>query len=342
MNHDELYGHLAAEGYTTQRQAPPIAGPVPAAPWYTRVMLGFAGWIAGLFLVGFFAGTFVLLMQTPTAMLALGLILCFAAVMIDRTARQGDVIPQLALAIGMAGRTFFTMAVAELAGSGNTHLAAWAVVALEAAIFPALRSFLHRVLGVMIAASALYYGLHEIGAAGAASLLVATALAFLWGDEGRWRTDRRFHAAMGALAWGLAIVVVAWPMPSLVLREAAQATRALETAGYAAGLMVLVFSLAKRPGNGTIAAIVAIVLLALAAHRAPGVLAGTLVLLAGLAAGRHVLAALGAAGIVGYLSVFYYQLDQTLLEKAASLAAAGIVLLVARYAVGRLARGATP
>jgi uncharacterized membrane protein len=342
MNYDELYGQLAAEGYTTQRQAPPIAAPAENAPWYTRVMLGFAGWIAGLFLVGFFAGSFVLLVKTLPAMLALGLGLCAAAAFIDRRTRDGDVVPQLALAIGMAGRTFFTMAVAEMVGGDDTHVAAWAIVGLEVAMFVALRTPLHRVLGVMIGASALYYGLHRIGAAGAASFVLAIVLARLWGDEARWRTNRHVHSALGALAWGLAIVVVAWPLPSFFLKEATQATRALETAGYAAGLMMLAFSMARRPGNGTIAAVVAIGFLALAASRAPGVLAGTLVLVAGLASGRHVLAALGVIGIVGYLSVFYYQLDQTLLVKSASLAAAGVVLLAARFLVGRFVKGGKP
>ena len=343
MNYDELYGRLAAEGYTTQREAPRIASPAPGGIWYTRVMLGFAGWIAGLFLVGFFAGTFVMLMRTPSAMLALGLGLCVAAVVIDRYARGGDVIPQVALAIGLAGRTLYALGVAGLAGSSDHLVAAWAVVALEVVLFVALKSSLHRVLGVMVAAAALYFALHKVGAAGAASLILATSLAFLWGDEGWWRTDRRLHEGGAALAWGLAIVVVLWPLPSFFLREAKDASRLLETAGYAAGLLLLVWKISQsmggRAGKGAGLAMLAVVVLTLAAHRAPGVVAGSLVLLAGLASGRPALAAWGAMGVVGYLSVFYYQLDQTLLAKSASLAAAGAMLLAGRFVTHHMAKG---
>jgi uncharacterized membrane protein len=53
--------------------------------------------------------------------------------------------------------------------------------------------------------------------------------------------------------------------------------------------------------------------------------------LLGYANANRVLTGLGVFSLIAYLSLYYYQLQATLLVKSASLIATGMVLLIARF-----------
>jgi uncharacterized membrane protein len=56
-----------------------------------------------------------------------------------------------------------------------------------------------------------------------------------------------------------------------------------------------------------------------------------MIVLLGYAAANRVLAGIGLAALVFYLSAYYYTLEETLLYKSAVLAATGLVLLASRW-----------
>jgi uncharacterized membrane protein len=58
-----------------------------------------------------------------------------------------------------------------------------------------------------------------------------------------------------------------------------------------------------------------------------------MIVVLGYANGNRVLAGLGIAGLLLYVSAYYYLLELTLLHKSAVLAATGLVLLTARWVV---------
>jgi len=68
-----------------------------------------------------------------------------------------------------------------------------------------------------------------------------------------------------------------------------------------------------------------------ASFKAPGVAGGLMIVLVGFANGNRLLAGLGIAALLYYVSSYYYLLDATLLAKAGVLAASGVVLLGARW-----------
>ena len=76
----------------------------------------------------------------------------------------------------------------------------------------------------------------------------------------------------------------------------------------------------------------------LAAWPVPGVVVALIVLLEAFAAGRRALAGLAVVALLAALAHYYYALQAPLLVKAGALAATGIVLLGARFAL-RFARG---
>lgn len=175
MNLETLYARLHAEGLLASPAVPALTGLAPPAPWYTRAMLGFAGWFAGLFIVAFFGSVIVLLFRDAFGMLLLAAALCGAAVVIDQRARN-EVIAQFALALSMAGQAFFGLGLGELFTVGSGEKIAWGMVVLQAVLFVAMRSSLHRVWSVAVGAAALYFALHQHAFAGAAAIVIAVAL----------------------------------------------------------------------------------------------------------------------------------------------------------------------
>jgi uncharacterized membrane protein len=92
--------------------------------------------------------------------------------------------------------------------------------------------------------------------------------------------------------------------------------------------------LVLNSGAGMVA-LTAAAVIALALLKVPGVGPAVAILLVGYANGNRVLAGLGIAALVGYLSHYYYALDATLLEKSAFMGCTGVVLLVTRLALHR-------
>ena len=74
---------------------------------------------------------------------------------------------------------------------------------------------------------------------------------------------------------------------------------------------------------------------AIAAYPVPGVAAALVMLLMAFAAGQRALLGLAVIALLAALAHHYYRLDATLLQKSASLAAIGAVLLGARFAMLR-------
>jgi uncharacterized membrane protein len=118
---------------------------------------------------------------------------------------------------------------------------------------------------------------------------------------------------------------------------------AVQWLGRAASLLVLVAAvvlllrregLALVSGQGRVGLAAALILGA-ASFKAPGVGPAAAILVVGYANGNRVLAGVGIAALVGYLSHYYYSMQTTLLFKSGLLAATGLALLAARLALHR-------
>jgi uncharacterized membrane protein len=80
-------------------------------------------------------------------------------------------------------------------------------------------------------------------------------------------------------------------------------------------------------------AIVAALLLGMLSFVAQGMATALLILLLGFATGNRVLMGLGLIALGGFISHYYYQLNNTLLFKSLVLALSGTVLLAVRFAL---------
>ena len=202
MTRAELWTRLAEEGL--------VSGEVPAAeaagaPWPVRTMMGVAGWLGALFLLGFMGALISGLFRNAQLGAVLGLLCCGAAYAIYASMPRNDFAGQFALAVSMAGQALVFMAMTETrrGGEHTAELLAFAVFqALLAAIVP---NFLHRVLATVAACFCLYLGFGSLGAP-VLGIAVAAAVATL-----PWLYPAAMAARMAVwepVAYGAAIALL--------------------------------------------------------------------------------------------------------------------------------------
>lgn len=323
------------------RDAELVQGDMPASapassPWYVRAMLGAAGWLGALFLLGFIGVAFAAVVRTPSAAITLGLLCCAGAFLTFRVAGGNAFVAQFGLATSLAGQALVVFGIAETL-ERDIATACFAVFALEAVLAAAVPDFTHRVLTTWAGAAALAFGFARLGVSSFAPALTAAALAGVWLNERRWL---RHDADWRPIGYGLALAMVqihaqlllggaAW----LVSGPAVRAPMLAWWIGRVAVAAVFVYAVARLLGSR--AALAAVVLAALLSP-APGSTTALLLLLLGFAAGDRVLLGLGCAALVGFVSHYYYQMQATLLAKSGVLFVTGALLLLARTGLRRL------
>jgi len=334
----QLWSKLAAAGLTV--------GDMPEAqethtPWYVRVMLGIAGFIAAVFLLGFVGVGFAFIMESRTACLALGCVMIAAAYAVFRAAPHSDFGSMFALAVSFAGQALVAYGVW---GTLNQRSAQpWvALAAIEAILASTMPNFIHRVVSAYFAVLALALALASSGAEAVAGGLVALAVAGLWLNEVRFA---KHHAVVTPIGYGLTLAFIQvegsnFMGHSVMAIFGSQArTWAMPWVGEALVVAAFLFVVATllRRAEWTLSESKSILCLAVAAalgaasFKAPGLAGGLMIVLVGFANGNRLLAGLGIAALLYYVSSYYYLLDATLLAKAGVLAASGVVLLAARW-----------
>lgn len=312
----------------------------PRAPWYVRVMLGVAGWIGAVFLFFFVGAAFTFVMRSGAAALVVGLAACAGAAAIFRASR-GEFAAQFALAVSLAGQAILVYGIAELLGHPSLRITALVVAVQQAVLFLVVPNFLHRVFTSWSALIALQFALTDYGLSAFAPALATAACAAIWLGEfdHAERAELLRSGGYGTALAAVQIAVIQGPLwYGLLLRHPRPGTQAIAWAGAAASAAVFLWMVGALLRREAVAlgseagkrAIAGAVLLAALALKAPGIAPALVILIAGHANGNRVLAGLGIAALVAYLSYYYYSLEATLLEKSAVLAVTGIVLLAAR------------
>jgi hypothetical protein len=334
------------------REAGIVEGDAPEgglhSPWYVRVMLGVAGWIGALFLLGFLGLGFTVLMKSATAAFVAGAAVCAGATVLFRSAPKSDFMGQFGLAASLAGQALMVFGLAQWF-QHSFSAAALAIALLQGLLFALVPNFIHRVWSSWTAALAALYALGYYGLQ--AVVPAAAMFAALWPwlvefdrpRQGELLRSAGYGLALAAIQSGSVYGALGMLWIGLGHEHApfgAEMQRWLS--GFACGAVLIwaVLRLLRREGVGLGEghgrfALGGAIVLALVALRAPGVAPATALLVVGFANGNRVLAGLGVLALLGYLSHFYYALDATLLYKSMLLAAAGAALLAARFGLRR-------
>jgi uncharacterized membrane protein len=339
----ELWGRLRSAGL--------VAGEMPpqtASPWFIRAMLGIAGWIGALFLIGFIGAAFAMVMRSAGAAAVAALLCSAGAFTLFRMAGKGDFLAQFGLAIGFAGQILFGFAIFEWFRADD--ILAWLVfAAVEAALAWLLPNFIHRVCTTFVGVIALSLGFAQAGIYGLAQPLAAAGCAVIWCNELRLAAQAGLWRPVG---YGLALGVLQTAATPLLGGEVSFLFRRggdgwFQQYGPEVGtLLVAVAFLAvtvqilkelaidvnSRAGFTVLTGAALVMGVSFPAH---GLAAALLIVILGFAGGNRVLFGLGLVAVVSFLSHYYYQLRETLLYKSLILAATGALLLGARWGLCR-------
>ncbi|TAK50613.1 MAG: DUF4401 domain-containing protein [Betaproteobacteria bacterium] len=335
------------------REAALVEGDMPepdaaSAPWYVRAMLGAAGWIGALFLLGFVGAGFVWVMESASASFVVGALTCAGATAIFRLRAEGDFAAQFGMAVSLAGQAMMVFGLAQWFERSLTGMAL-AVALQQGLLFVLVPNFIHRCWTSWTAASAAALALAGAGLPGFVPAALTAALVWIWLSE---FDQAERGALLRAGGYGMALAAVQSTMlhgelwALWILGRGTHGALGGETAlwlGRLASGAVLVWAvlrLLRREGvplqdSRARVALGGAALLALISLRAPGVGPAVAILVIGHANGNRVLAGLGILSLLGYLANYYYSLQATLLVKSALLASAGIALLAARLAMRR-------
>jgi uncharacterized membrane protein len=338
MMRAELWARLGAAGLASG-EMPREDAP---GPWYVRLMLGIAGCIAAAFLIGFIAVGLEFVVQSKPGSVLAGSLMIASAYVLFLTARS-DFSAMFGFAVSLAGQALLAYGLFRLL-EGLGRATPWLVMAaVEAALAVAMANYIHR-LASAYAAVLLLAGAFALSGAGAlAPAIAAAAVAYIWLNELR---SPRLHATLQPIAYGLTLGLIHvetfnWGGKSFVSAFARPnledwARPWMGECLVLATLLVVVWRLLQRAGWApreprSLIALAIAAAIGAASLKAPGVAAGFIIVVLGFANGNRVLWVLGIAALLLYVSGYYYLLDATLLFKAGVLAAAGAVLLGARW-----------
>ena len=200
-----------------RRLLSPSAGAMPAVthdrPWFISIVLGAAGWLAGVFALAFVA----LLLKPDTAVsIALaGMMLLVGAFFLYAIDRGSQFLDQFALALSIAGQ-FAVVWAADRATNSNTATAAWACI-LQVALLIVMPNRLAKVLAAFFACCAW-------------ALLVR----FGWWEEQGYDVQRQVMLGLALMGWFAVWAPVIIAVQVLVSTESAWMSSALRSIARAA------------------------------------------------------------------------------------------------------------
>ncbi|HHQ4671774.1 TPA: DUF4401 domain-containing protein [Aeromonas veronii] len=295
--------------------------------WSSRFMLGLVGWIAALFLLFFLFLTFEQLTREANSALLLGAMLLAGAYALNRSQR-GDLWDQFVLALTLAADAWLLYGLIDQID--YHHALLWFGLALlSLAIAVLFEHWLVRLFHSVAAALLLTLGLACLGLQLLALPLVMTAITFCWL---RADHDPTRHQLYHSITLGLALSLLVlghlhqplWDGGSSVLDELgiSRLPLLLNPLLCATLLLAVIVKLRLPLLFGLPLVLISAII--------PGMGAGALVLILGFYAGSLGLMTLSALLLLGYGSLYYYELGLTLMTKSWLLLGSGILLLGAR------------
>ena len=355
----DVFGQLVAEGLappeSLARARVELNGSADRGPpWYARVIAGFGAWIATGCLIGFLV--IVDLVDNETAAMVVGALLVVAGVYARRQAEPDqDFIRQLSLAVSLAGQVLVVVGVR--ATTESTAAAGLAAVAMSGVIVALVPDQAHRFMAALtgsiglvatMASFRLAWYVGSLGPLGDVVLrgsdIVAAALVGLIGYV--WRLDMRARSTdradmldpvgYGTIA-GLLVMLVfsAWfhELEDFTRGQRSGAAAWTFGPGTTIAIAVALSALMVAILHGLRATSVTAatpVLLALVTLSTPGIIAAVALLALGFDRRNRVLLGIASVFLVKFMSMYYYSMKLTLLEKSGVLVASGLLLLGAR------------
>ncbi|MFK8010388.1 MAG: GDYXXLXY domain-containing protein [Marinicellaceae bacterium] len=324
-------------------------------PWYIRFMQGFAGWLAALFIMGFFAAAFSFLFRTPSGgmIMAVGILCSVGAYTVIRL-QKNDFLDQLSMAFSLCGQLMFAIGLFFILNV-DFKVAFFMLGIYQLILAWIIPQYAHRLLSTSFGLLSLLIFLNLVGFYGIGSALAAILFSFIWLKESSWGNKRELWDPVG---YGVAITIVFSSGFLLtgkhLIRETIRTNESwlFNHAELISSLLIallfvnLVVVLLKEHrikfvSKTAILSLLAAAGLVLISFKIFGMSAGLIIVIIGFARKRLTLITLGAMSVVSFFSWYYYNLQATLLFKSITLMVLGAALIVGWFGINAIYGGKT-
>ena len=320
-----------------------VSGPMPTLnpaeqppAFFIRLLLGASGWLSAAFFCGFIALFFISLLSDATSLWILGIILCAVSVWISRIPNTPLFIEQFVFACSLSGQAFIVFATMD--SSNSTQTTAAVLLVLESILFFAIAIPSQRTTAVFLAGAALLWLLGEHSWLYALPILSAIS-AWLWLKQHHLYRYRaylqpiRIGATLGL--WATILIALQanstestwwYRIPAnwhMQLRISAVLTSIL-----CLGLAWQLIKQQVQQARLRLLALSVSVAIALINLSMQGLAPLSLLLCIGVAQAHTRLIWFNLVALAGYLFLYYYSLNNTLLYKSILLCVSGALLLV--------------
>lgn len=340
----DLWQQLHDAGIVTGEM--PNTVDIEVTPWYVRVLQGFTGQFAAVFLLLFVFSLFKDFIKQEEVAFVLGLLLIGAAYTVFRqlsTAFAG----QFGLMLSFTGHALCLFALHRSLDNSST----WLMIAIiEAVLVWVIPHFLHRFFSCYAAVSALVIASIKLPILWLMPSLTMIVVILLWLHEAQWLTQT---ARFRPIAYAFTFVAIqmhstfslgyAAVFKAAEGRELSAQTWLIPINEVLLGAMLVLtivkllarYQVAAVSKQG-LAAIFAGAILALISLKATGLAIAWILILLGFSAGNRVLLGLGFFAFWSYLGRYYYFLNISLLDKSYVLIGTGVLMLLMRQALKHL------
>lgn len=329
------------------------------SPWYIKVMLAFSGWLAAIFILGFFFSVFSRIYENTPVLIIAGGGLITAAYFLLKSKKANEFLEHLGLASSLAGQGLLFLAIMNVLKiflDGLDTYGFWLMVGfmqLTLALF--MPNFVHRILSTFFAVlsfgGAIFYFTENTNLIALYGILVMLLTAAVWLNEFRFPKQIEKLRAFG---YGLVLATLiikatnhffhrnSWNIQEFkTLNANIWFQPWMEQVLLSAITLYVVWKLLQKihPKPSQIASILALVgvlIITFLSFQAQGLLTGAMIVLLGFSASNRVLLGLGIITLLYFISNYYYSLQNTLLDKSIILFILGIALLAGRFIMLKL------
>ena len=330
-----------------------VTGDVPSyenieSPWYVRLLIGFSGWLAALFMLGFIGAAFEFVFDNKAAGIIVGCIMIFLAYMMLVKKSDSDFSSQFALAVSFAGQVLLFVSLDLFSWFTPGDAFNWVLLGmLQVVLAWFMPSSIHRIWSAFAAVIALNIALAVWHIYFIETSFVMMAVAIVWLNEFKWID---YQQKLKPIGYGLTLAVLYQASTGIFYIMFWNATSRYKESlvqpwvgELLAGMVILyvVWQLLIRqnikiPGRIANAALIGTLVLIIASLKVFGLTVGVMIVLLGYANGNRILTGLGIASLLYYISAYYYTLQSTLLMKSQMLAILGILLLLASWLIRQM------
>lgn len=320
-------------------------------PWFIRAMQGFAGWIAALFLLGFFgtALSWVFDRDNASVVIILGLIGNGLAFYIFSTGKKNEFAHQLGLVFNLCGQLMVAWGIYEMLHAFNATFF-FVLFIYQIILVVLLPDFVSRLLTTWFAMIALFACFGHSGIFNVIAMVVSVLFYFVWINDLKWH---KFKSLWEPIGYALALSLLQFNGQLLVgegindwfhssyLSEFNKYIFWLSKIVFGALFICIIANLAKQyqiriksPSGMLTLGISALLLLM--TYYIVGINGALLLLIIGFMKQRRALIFLGIVAMLGFVSWYYYSLSLTLLTKSIILMGFGLCFFIAFYFLGVL------